>query len=150
MSWLVRNAIAYAPVTLTITQTADADVDVDGGTRITKIESTQSTLGRTVSDVRFLDWEVTEQQDHPLFGSMSMRSRWARKSSLDDGFLAGDGDAKGDGDEVIEVLVVGTEWTSHQVWGFEEIDGQRYHTRRGVVSKGEQRVQVRMVYDWQQ
>lgn len=149
MSWLVRNAIAYAPVTLTITQTAAVDVDGDGGTQITKIESTQSTLGRTVSDVRFLDWGVTEQEDHPLFGSLSMRSRWAKRGTLDDNFLVGDGDAKTDGDEVIEVLVVGTEWTSHQVWGFEEIDGLRYHTRRGVVTKGEQRVQVRMVYDWQ-
>ncbi|OJI99010.1 hypothetical protein ASPVEDRAFT_495831 [Aspergillus versicolor CBS 583.65] len=142
VSWLVRSAIAYAPVTLTITQSED-------GTGVTKIESTQSTLGRTVSDVRVLDWEATEQPDHLLFGSLSMRSRWAERSSLDDGFLAGDADVKADGEEVIEVLVTGTEWTNHQVWGFEEIDGQRYHTRRGTVTKGEQRVQVRMVYDWQ-
>ncbi|KAE8385579.1 hypothetical protein ETB97_008324 [Aspergillus alliaceus] len=142
VSWLVRNVIANAPVTISITQT------VDPTTGVTKIASTQSTLGRTVSDVRYLEWEVEDQQNHPLFGSLSMRSRWAKASDLGEGFLIGNADGEA---ELIEVLAHGTMagWTSHQVWAFEEIDGHRYHTRRALVTKGDQQVQVRMVYDWQ-
>lgn len=39
-------------------------------------------------------------------------------------------------------------WTVEQTWGFEEIEGKRYYTRRFVVRKGDQVQRVRMVYDY--
>lgn len=42
-------------------------------------------------------------------------------------------------------------WTAEQVWGFEEVDGKRYYTRRVVVknAKGDKSERVRLVYDYQ-
>ncbi|RDW90312.1 uncharacterized protein DSM5745_02087 [Aspergillus mulundensis] len=171
VSWLVRSAIASAPVTITTEQSETLDEKV--GNEITTIASTQSTLGRTVDDVKYLkrgpdgegQWSDEEEiKDHPLFGSMSVRSRWARmrKSTLDEKFTIegmndeaevgeGEEDDEATEEEVIEVIVHGTTggWISHQIWAFEEIDGQRYHTRRARVTKDEKVVTVRMVYDWQ-
>jgi hypothetical protein len=44
----------------------------------------------------------------------------------------------------------GYEWTAEQIWGFEVIDGKRYHTRRVVVRshKGDQVEHLRLVYDY--
>ncbi|KAJ5907787.1 hypothetical protein N7495_000469 [Penicillium taxi] len=37
-------------------------------------------------------------------------------------------------------------WTAEQVWGFEIIDGKRYHTRRVAVAKGSKLEMARLVY----
>jgi hypothetical protein len=39
-------------------------------------------------------------------------------------------------------------WTAEQTWGFEEIDGKRYHTRRSIVTKDEGCKRGRVVYDY--
>lgn len=39
-------------------------------------------------------------------------------------------------------------WTMEQTWGFENIDGKRYHTRRMVVRKGDQVERGRLVYNY--
>ena len=44
---------------------------------------------------------------------------------------------------------VGGGWTADQVWGFEMVDGKRYHVRHVVVRKGEDWKEARLVYDWQ-
>lgn len=44
--------------------------------------------------------------------------------------------------------VDGRNWTAEQAWGFEEINGKRYYTRRVVVKKGDQVVKARLVYDY--
>jgi len=42
-------------------------------------------------------------------------------------------------------------WTAEQIWGFEIINGKRYHTRRVIVknAKGDKSERVRLVYDYQ-
>ena len=47
------------------------------------------------------------------------------------------------------VNVDGRNWTAEQAWGFEEIKGKRYYTRRVVVMKGKQMIKARLVYDYQ-
>jgi len=37
---------------------------------------------------------------------------------------------------------------THQAWGFEEIEGTRYHTRHIVGKKGDEVVRVKLVYDY--
>lgn len=39
-------------------------------------------------------------------------------------------------------------WTAHQVWGFEEVDGQRRYVRHVVVRKGTNVERARLVYDF--
>ena len=40
-------------------------------------------------------------------------------------------------------------WTAEQIWGFEQLNGKRYHTRRVVVRKGGEVQRVRLVYAYQ-
>jgi hypothetical protein len=42
----------------------------------------------------------------------------------------------------------GAGWTSEQHWGFEQINGVRYHTRRMVVRKGGVSKRASQVYDF--
>ncbi len=39
-------------------------------------------------------------------------------------------------------------WTAEQTWGFEIIDGKRYHTRRSIVTKDGGCKLGRLVYDY--
>ena len=41
-------------------------------------------------------------------------------------------------------------WISEQTWGFENINGVRYHTRRGIVTRtdGKEARRARLVYDF--
>jgi hypothetical protein len=39
-------------------------------------------------------------------------------------------------------------WTLEQVWGFELLDGKRYHTKRLVAMNGKKEALVRLVYDY--
>lgn len=41
-------------------------------------------------------------------------------------------------------------WISEQTWGFEDIAGTRYHTRRGIVTRvdGKEARRARLVYDY--
>lgn len=52
--------------------------------------------------------------------------------------------------EHVQVWCLGPDakWTAEMVWGFEEIDGKRYHTRRAVVRNGDKVERVRLVYDY--
>jgi hypothetical protein len=40
-------------------------------------------------------------------------------------------------------------WTAEQIWGFEEIEGKRFYTRRVVVRRGEEVERARLVYDYE-
>jgi hypothetical protein len=40
-------------------------------------------------------------------------------------------------------------WTATQVWGFSELNGLRYYTRRVIVAKGSEALKVRLFYDFQ-
>jgi hypothetical protein len=50
----------------------------------------------------------------------------------------------------LQCVIVNEEagWTMEQIWGFEEIDGKRYHTRRSIVRKGSQVERGRLVYNY--
>ena len=39
-------------------------------------------------------------------------------------------------------------WRAEQVWGFALVDGKRHQVKRFVVTKGEERAAIRIVYDW--
>jgi hypothetical protein len=50
----------------------------------------------------------------------------------------------------IEEIVTscGGGWETRAIWGFEEIEGQRYYTRHSVTEKEEERLRLRVVYDY--
>lgn len=70
---------------------------------------------------------------------------------MKEGWLEGEVEKAGpEGEYHIESLAVNDEkgWTARQIWGFAEVDGQRYYVRRVVVSKGSEVLRVRLVYNW--
>ncbi|KAI8936453.1 hypothetical protein NX059_006859 [Plenodomus lindquistii] len=120
-------------------------VDPSSGT--VSLTSTQATLGRTVADTRVLDWDKELVQAHPLFGQIRTRNRQATAQGIvADEYLR---EAAIEDECVVEVLVESVDgtWKSHQVWGFEIVDGVRRQTRRAVVSNDGRTARVRMVYD---
>lgn len=101
-----------------------------------------------------LDWECRTNADS-FFGEVSGRSRWisvedASKTEVLDGgveeWIEGDSDGK-----LIEAEGKKADggWRAHHLWGFEQVDGERRHTRRVYVEnkKGEH-IRVKMVYDF--
>ncbi|RHZ74721.1 hypothetical protein CDV55_109057 [Aspergillus turcosus] len=71
-----------------------------------------------------------------------------------EGFLVdNEGEEYGEGEGLfLQSFVVnqdeGYGWTAEQIWGFETINGQRYHTRRVVVAKDGEFKLARLVYDY--
>ena len=82
---------------------------------------------------------------------MKGRSRWIKVEDLEgEGFLKEGWDEAG---EKVQSWVVSEEnaWTAEQVWGFEVLDGKRYHCRHVIVrsTKDDDRWKMaRLVYDY--
>lgn len=67
------------------------------------------------------------------------------------GFLEGDEEKGGPGGEkhiISYVESLDSGWTATQIWGFKIIDGERKYVRNVVVTKGSERAEVQLVYDW--
>ncbi|EQL01065.1 mitochondrial phosphate carrier protein 2 [Ophiocordyceps sinensis CO18] len=56
----------------------------------------------------------------------------------------------GNDDDVVfnHVVSMGNGWTATQVWGFQDVGGERRHCRNVVIEKGAQRAEFRLVYDF--
>jgi hypothetical protein len=128
------------------------------------IVSVASGLSTTKED-RTLDFEDRDHNDK-IFGKLRGRSRLIKGAEYeriiaggtdeDSTFLKGlklkDGkESKFLVDELLQTYVKnvdGGNWVAEQVWGFEEINGERRHTRRVVSRKGDKVQRVRLVYDY--
>jgi len=124
---------------------------------VTHIDIDQTATGGIsgTSELRTLDWTERNHSDH-LFGNITGRSRFITLDGdeiedpwLKEGWLVEGGE--GEGGQLIEAVAVNKEkgWTAQQVWGFAEVDGKRYYTRRVRAFKEDEVVKVRMFYDWQ-
>jgi hypothetical protein len=151
IGWWTRKAISLATVTLHVKQYSDED----GSTHI-DIEQTATGGLKGTTELRHLVWTFQEHDDH-IFGHLKGKSRWLGLDAVEDDFLK-DGWLEGDeenagpaGERHIESYVENEEkgWTADQIWGFAIFDGQRYYTRRVVVTKGSEVMKVRLVYNWQ-
>lgn len=146
IGWVIRKAIGLATLTLTVKQYVDDKGD-------THIDIDQTATGgiKGTSEHRTLNWGELEHTDH-IFGTVKGRSRYVPLSEVTDDFLKkgwlpemSEGDAK-----MIQSYVesVGGGWTADQIWGFEEVNGERRYTRHALVKKGDQFQTARLVYDW--
>jgi len=133
VTWISRTAISYATVTLYANQ---------GGVPGTTEE-------------RILDWTPRDHYDY-VFGAVTGKSRRLKVDEIEDKFLR-DGwlpDTQEHG--VICSWIEsdrersGYSWTSYEVWGFEEIQGERHYTRhiRFTEKPGGKVVYARLVYDY--
>ncbi|KIA76015.1 hypothetical protein HK57_00632 [Aspergillus ustus] len=158
VSWILRKGISLASPKFILTQSTN-----ENGVAVVNISV--GGVGSGATETRVLDWEPVDGKN-PLFGKTQTRSRLYKSalersethSDEDYAFLNGtatkDGapsswaeDASG---QNLQCVIVNDEagWTMEQVWGFEEIDGKRYHTRRSVVRKDNQVERGRLVYNY--
>ena len=159
VGWLTRKTIGMATITLDIKQyqgapTAPADAD---GPEVTHVDIEQTLTGglKGTTEKRCIDDAEREHSDW-MFGSVRGQSRWVGPAAIEDAFLAkgwleGDDEKAGPAGEThifsfVQSLDNG--WTATQVWGFQEVSGERRYTRNIVVAKGSDRVQIRLVYDY--
>lgn len=121
----------------------------DAGT--THIDIVQTLTGGYTgsTELRTLDWQERTHTDQ-TFGTVLGRSRWTNldRSDLDPYLKEGWEDA--DGDQFLDSLAINEEkgWTAQQIWGFAIVDGNRYHVRKAVVTKGDEAVKCRFVYNY--
>ena len=141
----MRKAISFATVTLTVKQY------ISSSDSLTHIDILQVATGgvSSTTENRTLDWEWRDHTDK-IFGTLKGRSRWVKLGDVDDDAFLKEGYDDMEGEHV-QSYVENEEkgWTADQVWGFEEINGERRYVRHVVVRKGEDWKQARLVYDYQ-
>jgi hypothetical protein len=122
------------------------------------IEQTATGGIKGTTENRTLDWVKHKHNDH-VFGNIEGQSEWVgplseRWEGLD-GFLKEawleEGPQGPDGEVLVHTFSVNEElgWDAEQIWGFSEIEGKRYYTRRVIVTKGDEVLKVRLAYDYQ-
>ncbi|KAL8627968.1 hypothetical protein Q9189_006347 [Teloschistes chrysophthalmus] len=144
IGWFMRRLISLATVTLTITQYTSSD---DNSTHI-DIHQIASPGNISSDENRILDWTYRDHSDK-VFGEVKGKSRWAKLKEVDDHEFLKEGYDDLEGEHVqgyVESKSGG--WTVDQTWGFETIDGKRYHTRRIICRKGDDWKLARLVL-WQ-
>ncbi|KAL2167382.1 hypothetical protein VTG60DRAFT_1371 [Thermothelomyces hinnuleus] len=155
--WIVRKAVSWATISGTITQTKD-----EKGRTIIRVE--QTATGGLKAETETVQLDGSEQvHESAVFGSQRVRSRWldltsehpapgvSSKEEIDP-YLGEDWLEEEPEGSPGHVWVTATNdragWRVDQVWGFALVDGQRYHVKKFVATKGEGRVSARMVYAW--
>ncbi|KAJ7186803.1 hypothetical protein C8R46DRAFT_935945 [Mycena filopes] len=99
-------------------------------------------------ETRVLTW--TEKTiDHPLFGKIIAKSRRVKLEEIADEHLKKGWTADAAEHGVVEGYLKGDDWTVANIWGIEEINGERRHSRHVTFTgpKGNV-VHARMIYDW--
>lgn len=101
------------------------------------------------TELRVLDWGLIERHD-PSLGKLHCRSRFVALADIEDDFLRQGWPEELNGDGLIHSRVESVDhgWVQEQTWGFAEVEGQRRHMRRVVVSKGSERRSATFVLDW--
>lgn len=158
IGYVTRKLIGAATVTLHVKQYTE-DKEGASGSKVTHIDIDQTLTGgvKGTTEKRTLDGEFREHSDW-MFGKVRGRSTWASAADVaaDDAFLAagweeGEAERAGPAGEThvasyVESLDNG--WVARQVWGFQIVEGERRYARNIVVTKGDKRVEVRLVYDY--
>ncbi|KAF2824194.1 hypothetical protein CC86DRAFT_371582 [Ophiobolus disseminans] len=143
---LIRKTATAASIHLNITQPDEQHLKMAQSVTSGKIPGT--------TDDYTLDWEWRNNYDS-FFGEIAGRSRWVSVEEGRKTEAVGEGEGEwieGDSDEKLieaEGEKVDGEWRAHHLWGFEQVDGKRRHTRRVYIKnrKGAE-LRVRIVYDF--
>lgn len=120
----------------------------------------------TTQENRTLDWTERDHADR-IFGKVKGKSRWWKTGAFErltpggeqlavflraEKLKDGKTDSKFLDDEHIQSWAKNVDsgggWSAEQNWGFEEIDGKRYYTRRIVVEKEGKVQMARLVYNY--
>ncbi|KAH8736779.1 hypothetical protein BGZ61DRAFT_338953 [Ilyonectria robusta] len=151
IGWVTRKAIGIASISLAVNQYKAPPKPPNTSTEIvTHVDIVQSASGlSSTHENRCVDETFRDNSDW-LFGSVKGRSSWVSLDEIDDEFLKKDWLIEGEGKNFFKSYVESQDngWIATQIWGFQTIDGERRYCRHVVVTKGDQRVAIRLVYDY--
>lgn len=139
---LVRKAVGVASVQLKITQESPDVLHMENTATAASIPGT--------SEDYTLDFEWRTSHD-PFFGDVQGRSRWITQQEAKENGANGDWSEDDSAGKLIQAVGKKPDdaWTATHLLGFENVGGERRHTRRvKVVSRDGEEVVVRMVYDY--
>ncbi|KAF7155433.1 hypothetical protein CNMCM5623_007504 [Aspergillus felis] len=152
IGYFIRNIIRMAPITIQIRQyEARAESSADLTCAVTNIDIEQSAPGVSTSKEHHCLDGLSRDHSDWLFGSVINQTRWISLEDIEDKFLTSGWLPEG-GNSLIysKAASVSNGWTATQVWGFQEINGERRHCRNIVIEKEDRRAEFRFVYDWQE
>ncbi|KAF5375135.1 hypothetical protein D9758_000419 [Tetrapyrgos nigripes] len=151
MGWMKRKAIKVATITLRVNHYKD-----DNGVDHIDIDQTMTGGIPGNSERRTLDWTERENND-PLFGHVVGKSRRVKNLAED---IENEFMKKNWTEDTVRLGPVhawvksdtpksGTTWVGEQIWGIEEINGERRYARHVhfIGPKGEV-IDARLVYDY--
>ncbi|KAL9051699.1 MAG: hypothetical protein Q9162_005849 [Coniocarpon cinnabarinum] len=144
IGWMTRKAIGLATITLHIKQFTN-----EAGVVQIDIEQTATGGVKGTTEIRHLDWKESDHDDH-VFGKVRGKSRFIKVADVDDPFLKSNWREETDKGDAIESYVVSVDngWIARQIWGFQDKDGKRMYARNIVVTKGSDRKEIRLYYDY--
>ncbi|KAF4952954.1 hypothetical protein FSARC_12533 [Fusarium sarcochroum] len=151
IGYLIRKGIGLATITLDINQYNAPPKPPNTSTDVfTHIDITQSASGlSSTQENRCLDFTYREHTDW-LFGAVKGRSRFIALDEVEDDFLKKGWLVEGDGKFIQSIAENETNgWVATQIWGFEEINGERRYVRHVLLVKGDKKVTARLIYDYQ-
>lgn len=123
----------------------------DKGVETILIDSTITGGFKGTSQCRPLDGSVQSIMDD-TFGLIKETNTWSDLSDINNKWLKEGWLQEQDGADREHIKVVasneGFGWSSVAVWGFSEINGQRWHVRKVSAVKDGKQYNVRAVYDW--
>jgi len=149
LSWFTRRTIGLATLTLYVNHYKD-----DSG--VEHIDIDQALTGGIpgTTENRTLDWTSREHEDY-LFGPCLGKSTRLRLEEIDNKYLREgwlpDTEEHGAINSYVksDTPKSNTTWSVEQVWGFEEISGERRYARHLDFTGPEgERIQARVVYDF--
>ena len=151
--WIIRKVISFATLELKMVQNPPAPPERP--TTVIDINQTVRPGGFDTANSYILDGE-TRHDKVPIFGAMSMRAQYVTMGEVGQDELMGheiEQPDVADGRVGIKEMTEGvnTGWKTTAVWVFEKADGETGHRRfckYCTTTKGEQRVQARLVYDY--
>ncbi|KAF4122655.1 hypothetical protein GMORB2_6962 [Geosmithia morbida] len=150
IGFLTRKAIGLASVQLDINvyeappSPPNTSTDV-----VTHVDIVQTASGlSSTHENRTLDDTFREHSDW-IFGTVSGKSTWVKLEDIEDDFLR-EGWEDGTTD-LIQSYVESKDngWIATQIWGFQIIDGERRYSRNVLVTKDDQRVAIKLIYDYE-
>ncbi|UKZ73144.1 hypothetical protein TrVFT333_000785 [Trichoderma virens FT-333] len=151
VGFLTRKAIGLATVTLEIKQYEGPPKPPNTATDVvTHIDIVQSASKLSSTEEKRCFDNFPRTHTDWLFGTVEGRSRWVSLDEVTDEFLKKDWLVEGEGQSFITNVAENKEkgWVAEQVWGFQIVDGERRYCRHVVVTKGSERAQIRLVYDY--
>ena len=114
------------------------------------IEQIATGLSSTIEN-RCVDNTWREHSDW-LFGTVKGKTYWVGLDDIEDEYLKQGWLPEGEGKNMVLSHVESQDygWTADQVWGFQEVEGERRYCRNIIVVKEDQRAEFRFVYDYEE